>query len=308
MITIFPLTCVSSDFALWIKSFGAEVATSVNRRTTHVIANPDRKTTKVKKAARYEHIKIVNPEWMFQCCSRWEHLDETPYLIELDPAERTGSPFADDDSINATGDEDGEELAESPVTLDLSANNWESVDDEFDEFMNETDTDGENESESDSGRSDNSANSKSGPNKKKRKRTNGLVDTSEAEESDSSTTSTSRLQRRKKRTMERVTSLTNVVAAEKSSGLPSPDATGPEEGQGDDDEGASGGKDGGKGEEKFEERAEEEIEAKGEEKIEAKSEEKIEAKGEAPDLQEDYDDGLEAELLAGFGDSEDDEE
>jgi RNA polymerase II subunit A-like phosphatase len=280
IVTTLPLTGISSDFALWIKSFGAEVATSVNRRTTHVIANPDRKTTKVKKAARYGHIKIVNPEWMFQCCSRWEHLDETPYLIELDPAERTGSPFADDDSINATGDEDGDEPAESPVTLDLSAGNWESVDDEFDEFMNETDTDGENESESDSGRSDNSANSKRDSNKKKRKRMNGSVDTSEAEESDSSTTSTSRLQRRKKRTMERVTSLTNVVTAEKSSGLPSPDATGPEEGQGENEEGGlEGGPEAGPGE-----------------------------KGEAPDLQEDYDDGLEAELLAGFGDSDDDEE
>jgi RNA polymerase II subunit A-like phosphatase len=158
------------------------------------------------------------------------------------------------------------------VTLDLSAGNWESVDDEFDEFMNETDTDGENDSESDSGRSDNSTNSKPDQNKKKRKRTNGSVDTSEAEESDSSTTSTSRLQRRKKRTMERVTSLTNVVTAEKSSGLPSPDATGPEEGQGEDEEGGP------------------------------------EENGEAPDLQEDYDDGLEAELLAGFGDSDEEED
>jgi RNA polymerase II subunit A-like phosphatase len=33
---------LSSDFALWISSFGAEVTTNVNRRTTHVIANPDR--------------------------------------------------------------------------------------------------------------------------------------------------------------------------------------------------------------------------------------------------------------------------
>ena len=297
MITAYSLTGTSSDFALWIKSFGAEVATSVNRRTTHVIANPDRKTTKVKKAARYEHIKIVNPEWMFQCCSRWEHLDETPYLIELDPAERTGSPFADDDSINATGDEDGEEPAESPVTLDLSAGNWESVDDEFDEFMNETDTDGENESESDSGRSDNSVNPKSDSNnKKKRKRTNGSVDTSEAEESDSSTTSTSRLQRRKKRTMERVTSLTNVVTAEKSSGLPSPDATGPEEGQGEEKEGG------------LDEAPEGGVEGGSEAGLEEGQEVGREEKGEAPDLQEDYDDGLEAELLAGFGDSDDDEE
>jgi RNA polymerase II subunit A-like phosphatase len=65
--------------------------------------------------------------------------------------------------------------------------------------------------------------------------------------------------------------LTNVVIADKSSGLPSPETTGPEEGQGDDEEKVSG------------------------------------TNGVAPDLQEDYDDGLEAELLAGFGDSDDED-
>jgi RNA polymerase II subunit A-like phosphatase len=214
---------------------------------------------------------IVNPEWMFQCCSRWEHVDETPYLIEVDPAERGGSPF-EDDSINASGDEDGEELADSPVTLNLSADNWNSVDDELADFLEGDDTDGEHDSGSDSGRSDDSTASTSENNKKKRKRINGnTTDGSETEESDSSVTSTSRLQRRKKRTMERVTSLANVVTAEKSSGLPTPEATGTGEVQGGDEEKAP------------------------------------EDKGVAPDLQEDYDDGLEAELLAGF-DSDDEEE
>lgn len=242
----------------------------MSRRTTHVIANPDRKTTKVKKAARYEHIKIVNPEWMFQCCSRWEHVDETPYLIEVDPAERGGSPF-EDDSINASNDEEADDLADSPVTLNLTADNWDSVDDELADFLDGDDTDGEHASGSDSERSDDSTASTSSKNRKKRKRTNGnTTDGSEAEESDSSVMSTSRLQRRKKRTMERVTSLTSVVSAEKSSGLPTPEATGTEA-------------------------------------VPAGDEKKgLEEKGVAPDLEEDYDDGLEAELLAGF-DSDDGE-
>ncbi|KAH4006859.1 RNA polymerase II subunit A C-terminal domain phosphatase [Parastagonospora nodorum] len=261
----------TSDYALWIRSFGAEVTTSVNRRTTHVIANPDRKTTKVKQAARYQHIKIVNPEWMFQCCTRWEHVDETPYSIEIDPAERGGSPFGEleDESINATGDEEPEEPAESPVELELTADNWASVDDELADFLNETDTDDDHESDSDSVRSDNSTASDAKQNKKKRKRAANSADVSEAEESDSSVASASKLQRRKKRSMERVTSLTNVLSADKSSGLPSPETTGPEEGQGDDEEKAPA------------------------------------TNGVTPDLQEDYDDGLEAELLAGFGDSDD---
>jgi RNA polymerase II subunit A-like phosphatase len=270
---------IRSDFAMWISSFGAEVTTNVTRRTTHVIANPDRKTTKVKRAARYPHIKIVNPEWMLQCCSRWEHVDETPYIIETDAAERSGSPIADpeDESVDGTGDEAADDAPHSPI-VEMSNDDWAQLDDELADFMNETDTDGGgSESDSDSVRSENStvSDTKQQTAKKKRKRTNSTdVSETENEESDSSVNSTtSRLQRRKKRTMERVTSLTNVVTADKSSGLPSPETTGPEEDLGDGDE----------------------------------EEKNPEANGVAPDLQEDYDDGLEAELLAGFGDSDGEE-
>lgn len=198
-------------------------------------------------------------------------MDETPYIIETDPAERGGSPGPDleDESVNGTGDEEAEEAPHSPV-VDVSDEVWAAVDDELAEFMDESDTDAGSESDTDSVRSENSTVSDTKQTKNKRKRTNS-TEVSEAEESDSSVNSTSRLQRRKKRTMERVTSLTNVVTAEKSSGLPSPETTGPEEELGED-------------------------------------EEKVpEANGVALDLQEDYDDGLEAELLAGFGDSDGEE-
>ncbi|KAL5118465.1 CTD phosphatase Fcp1 [Pleosporales sp. CAS-2024a] len=262
----------TSDYALWIKSFGAEVTTSVNRRTTHVIANPDRKTTKVKQAARYQHIKIVNPEWMFQCCTRWEHVDETPYTIAIDAAERGGSPFGEleDESVDVTGDEEHDGAAKSPVELEMTADTWASVDDELADFLNETDTDDDQESDCDSVRSDNSTCSDAKQMKHKRKRATKSTDVSEAEDSDSSVNSASKLQRRKKRTLERVTSLTNVVSVDKSSGLPSPETTGPEEGQGDEEE------------------------------------RKPEADEVAPDVQDDYDDGLEAELLAGFGSDDED--
>lgn len=272
-----PAVCVSqilttyrSDFALWIMSFGAEVSTSVNRRTTHVIANPDRKTTKVKSAARYPNIKIVNPEWMFQCCTRWEHVDEGPYIIELDAADREGSPLGeldDDESISATGDEEGEEPA---ISLDaMTADSWATVDDELADFLNDSETDGGSDSDAESVRSDNSTSSDAKQPKRKRKRSTTSADITDTEESDSSVTSTSRLQRRKKRTLERVTSLANVVTAEKSSGLPSPETTGPEE-----DHGGGGG----------------ENDAK------------------TPAGEDDYDDGLEAELLAGFDDSDAEED
>lgn len=261
---------------------------NVNKHTTHVIANPDRKTTKVKKASGYPHIKIVNAEWMFQCCSRWEHVDETPYLIEVDAAHRGASPLEelDDTDIGGTGDEGGDDT-DAQVELDMSAEKWKSMDDEFEDFMNELsdDTEGESGTDTDSVRSDASAqttDSKSG--KRKRKRRTGNTDESAADDSDDSVSSTSRLQRRKKRTMERVTSLTNMVTAEKSSGLPSPETTGPEEVE--DEEGANFTK----------------AEVGDSEEANLVTPTGLDIAGE----DEDYDDGLEAEMLAEFEKTDED--
>lgn len=203
---------------------------------------------------------------MFQCCTRWERVDETPYTIEVDAAERGGSPFEEleDDSINVTGDEEGEPY-ESPTNLDMSDDKWQSLGDEFEEFMNESDdTEDASASDSESVRSTASTQSDAKGTKRKRKRKTDSADGSEAEDSDASVNSTSRLQKRKKRTMERVTSLTNVVSADKSSGLPSPETTGPEEGQGEEDD-----------------------------KV-------FDPQGQGVDLASDYDDGLEAEMMAEF--------
>jgi RNA polymerase II subunit A-like phosphatase len=37
--------------------------------------------TKVRQAAKYEHIKIVNQQWLLNSMSKWEKEDETPYLV-----------------------------------------------------------------------------------------------------------------------------------------------------------------------------------------------------------------------------------
>lgn len=224
-----------------------------------MIANPGRKTTKVKQAARYPQIKIVNADWMFQCCTQWKRVDETPYLIELDDADRSGSPFGEleDDSLNVSGED--EEPIESPVQLDMSDDAWKSMGDELDDFLNESDgTEDASASESESGVSTNSTS------KLKRKREVDSVENSEGEDSDSSVNSASKLQRRKRRTMERVTSLTTVINADKSSGLPSPETTGPEEEQGEDDGNV------------------------------------FDPQGQGADLESDVDDGLEAEMMAEF--------
>ncbi|KAF2807806.1 uncharacterized protein BDZ99DRAFT_391461 [Mytilinidion resinicola] len=240
----------SSDIALWAKSFGAQVTTDITKQTTHVVANPSRKTTKVKRAANHPQIKIVTTEWLLQCFSKWERADEQPYLIQVDPAEHGahgGSPeisafddldegpllSAEDDGA-ISGEEDEDEL-KSPVNVDISEETWQSLGDEFQEFMDESDDDDQGTgSDTDSVNSENSVQTSSTTrSKKKRKRGTGSVDGSEADDSDASVSSStgSKLQRKKKRVLERVTSLTNVVSADKSSGLPSPETTGPDEGQ-----------------------------------------------------------------------------
>jgi hypothetical protein len=54
----------------------------VNRKVTHLVASTSRtRTHKVRQAAKYEHIKIVNQQWLLNSMSKWEKEDETPYLV-----------------------------------------------------------------------------------------------------------------------------------------------------------------------------------------------------------------------------------
>ena len=75
----------SSDIALWAKSFGAQVDIDIGKRTTHLIAARNR-TAKVRQAAKRGKgkIKVVWPQWLMDSITRWEKLDEIPYLINLD--------------------------------------------------------------------------------------------------------------------------------------------------------------------------------------------------------------------------------
>jgi len=200
---------------------------------------------------------------MFQCCTRWERVEEEPYLIPVDD-EGGDSPMPiddfEDESVDVTGDEGPDALEQ----IDIADDNWKSMADELDEFMNaDSDSEDVSASDSESVRSTNSIQSDTVTASSKRKR--GTESNDEGSESDASVSSISRLQRRKKRTLERVTSLTNVVNADKSSGLPSPETTGPEEEQGDEEGG-----------------------------------ETFDPQGQGADLNSDYDDGLEAEMMAEF--------
>ena len=73
------------DTVTWAKSFGATVTENITKKTTHVIASPERRTAKVRQAAKKGgRISIVNTGWLFACFSQWVRVDEGPYRIHSD--------------------------------------------------------------------------------------------------------------------------------------------------------------------------------------------------------------------------------
>ncbi|KAF2835652.1 hypothetical protein M501DRAFT_987980 [Patellaria atrata CBS 101060] len=253
-----------ADIAIWARSFGAEVTQDITRRTTHVVASKQRKTAKVKQAARRPRIKIVSLDWLLECFQTWRRPEEVLYEIEVHPDEAgpqialASSPLEElQDGVVLSSSEDeaaiNDETTAAPTPLSVitgdvneaedlmptspidekalrgTQEEWDSMNAEIDEMLAESGSD------DDGGESDSSiGSSTSSKSNKKRKRGTDSGNSSAAEDSDSSVKSSqgSRLQRRKKRALERVTSLTNVTIAEKSTGLPSPDTTGPEDPQG----------------------------------------------------------------------------
>lgn len=131
----------SHDLAIWSKSFGATVSENITKRTTHVIASPQRRTAKVRHAAKKpDRIKIVTQEWLFQCLSQWSKVSENLYRIHNEvsdnggkPATVNGSPFdgPEDNVPLSSSDEEAtltEEEADIPNGFDVHVE--DDVDDE----------------------------------------------------------------------------------------------------------------------------------------------------------------------------------
>lgn len=181
--------------------------------------------------------------------------DDRDILTVLEQADEYLSGTDDDDAgTEATGTEnDGEgdyadadaenEEQKSPIE-DISPMDWGDMNDELDEFLDGDDDDESDHSDASNdsrtstlsvrSRKDQSVPAASAS--KKRKHTDTSSEASENEVSSDERAvlngQGSSLQRRKKRALERVSSLTNVATAEQDndSGLPSPDTTAPEDG------------------------------------------------------------------------------
>lgn len=209
-----------------------------------------------ERAPEGPHIIHIEPD------ERGPHALQGSPFDELDEGTVLSSSEEDAAAADTDLDELGEDMASdeemdddmmptSPLdekNIRLGETDREELEKELAEFLDESDTDGEGSEQSDGFESDASVRSETSTKSahKKRKRNAESAENSDASDSDANMTDDgtvsiagSKLQRRKKRALERVTSLTNVANVEHSSGLPSPDTTGPEEGQGEEEAGAA---------------------------------------------------------------------
>lgn len=104
----------TQDIVIWARSFGASVSESITKKTTHVIATPDKRTAKVRQAVRKcGRIAIVSSGWLLSCFQQWARVDEGPFRIHSDaPSNGTaGLPESFEDKDLGTLSSSDEEAA-----------------------------------------------------------------------------------------------------------------------------------------------------------------------------------------------------
>lgn len=275
----------TNDITLWARNFGAKVEKDIGRRTTHVVAARNR-TAKVRQAARRGKgkIKVVSPAWLMDCIARWERVDESAYLLNIDEGDSASAKggTGDDDEILSESEEppsgietddessprnendrlrakqkpfltvavndfqDEESDLEGVLPGELEDNqspvggtneDWSAMNEELEEFLgSEADESGDESLASNE--------SKTASIRGKKRGFEGSTDTDDASDDASETP-----KGRKRQALGRVSSLSHIVvpsaagSVDRVTGLPTPEITAGEEGEGE----ADGGDDGDEG-------------------------------------------------------------
>lgn len=164
-----------SEIGLQALSYGADLQTRIHSGITHLVVSSNRpRTAKVRTAARIPSIKIVNQNWLQDSISQWEELDETPYLVNLHPADRSGlaplvmpgqnveptpdaasasiqngAPEEEEEDLDSTAEEEDDADQRSPIE-ELKGFDFLGADEELDEFLaDDSDDDADGKSVSD---------------------------------------------------------------------------------------------------------------------------------------------------------------
>ncbi|XP_034934132.1 RNA polymerase II subunit A C-terminal domain phosphatase [Chelonus insularis] len=131
------------------KAFGAEVTQEITEKTTHLVAiKPG--TAKANTAKKNPNIKIVNPDWLWSCAERWEHVDERLFpLTSKARGSRIPPPHCSSpDRIEIKEDEISNDFASSINPLmSFSPEEIAIMDKEVDEDMSDAEMDGDGDPE-----------------------------------------------------------------------------------------------------------------------------------------------------------------
>ncbi|KAK4225681.1 hypothetical protein QBC38DRAFT_253467 [Podospora fimiseda] len=100
-----------SEIGLQIMSFGAELLPAVTRDVTHLVVNTAQPgTEKLAAARRYKDIKIVGLEWLAECFTQWQAVDETDFLYHgRHHAETAKRKLPGEDGAGDEEEEEGED-------------------------------------------------------------------------------------------------------------------------------------------------------------------------------------------------------
>lgn len=170
----------TADIVIWTNKFGAETSSDIDDTTTHVITRtPGTFKARLAKAFNPE-IKIVHPDWIFECLTTWKRVDESLYTLIVDQpvSESELLEFKEKlarqkeeqakaklmlDQIN--GSEEVLSSDANPTSLFADGASWLN-DDEYDEIPFDDDDDDDD---------DDADNDKEDDNRNGDKKTNGIV-------------------------------------------------------------------------------------------------------------------------------------
>ncbi|SCU99884.1 LAMI_0G01464g1_1 [Lachancea mirantina] len=138
----------TADIVLWTSMFGAATSSGIDDQTTHVITKTPG-TLKARLAKGFNpQIKVIHPDWIFECLVKWERVDERPYelLVEQEASEEELSTFKkrleDKKKIDLLAEQGAtnDERSKANMVLLEGNDSWlDDDEDEMDEFLNEDD-------------------------------------------------------------------------------------------------------------------------------------------------------------------------
>ncbi|KAK0466334.1 uncharacterized protein EV420DRAFT_1511138 [Desarmillaria tabescens] len=134
--SLFPMDTKPESSEVWkmARTFGAKCSAELVEGVTHVVAAKPG-TDKVNHGSKRPGVKVVWAQWLTDCITLWQRVDETPYLMD---------PGVDRESVLTHGvvvrDKD-KHHHEVGTELEIGEIDWNDINDEVDAAMNESDDD-----------------------------------------------------------------------------------------------------------------------------------------------------------------------